>query len=196
MSESLTVEGWRVRADVPDVVDAPFEEQPVELPVRRRRYRRGALVRRVLLVADVMGLVLAFVLANALVSSGATGDRVTPGFEYLAFLLAIPGWLLLLRLEGLYDRDEERTDHSTVDDIVGVFRSVTDRRLDLRALRRRHRPRPAGPRPARSLLARRGRPDPDPARRRADRSAAICPATSRTPSSSARGMSASSSRSS
>ena len=43
----------------------------------------------------------------------------------MAFLLAIPGWLLLLRLEGLYDRDEERTDHSTVDDIVGVFRSVT-----------------------------------------------------------------------
>ena len=45
--------------------------------------------------------------------------------EFVAFLLAIPGWLLLLRLEGLYDRDEERTDHSTVDDIVGVFRSVT-----------------------------------------------------------------------
>ena len=125
MSESLTVEGWRVRADVPDVMDALFEVRSVELPVRRRRYRRGALVRRALLAADVMGLVLAFALANALVSSGATGDKVTPSFEYLAFLLAIPGWLLLLRLEGLYDRDEERTDHSTVDDIVGVFRSVT-----------------------------------------------------------------------
>ena len=45
--------------------------------------------------------------------------------EYLALLLALPFWVLLLRLEGLYDRDEERTDHSTVDDIVGVFRSVT-----------------------------------------------------------------------
>ena len=53
------------------------------------------------------------------------GDRVSPGYEYLAFILAIPGWVILLRLEGLYDRDEERTDHSTVDDIVGVFRSVT-----------------------------------------------------------------------
>ena len=125
MSESLTIEGWRVRADVAELVGTPFEEQYVEAPVPRQRYRRGALVRRSLLVADVMGLVLSFVLANALVSSGATGDRVTPGFEYVAFLLAIPGWLLLLRLEGLYDRDEERTDHSTVDDIVGVFRSVT-----------------------------------------------------------------------
>ena len=53
------------------------------------------------------------------------GTGSAPGYEYLAFLLAIPGWVLLLRLEGLYDRDEERTDHSTVDDIVGVFRSVT-----------------------------------------------------------------------
>ena len=54
-----------------------------------------------------------------------SADRVSSGFEYVAFLLAIPFWILLLRLEGLYDRDEERTDHSTVDDIVGVFRSVT-----------------------------------------------------------------------
>jgi len=126
MSESLTVEGWRVHADLPELVDIPFEEGDLEALVPSKRYRRGALVRRVLLVADVMGLVLAFVLATAAVSSsGTSGDRVTPGFEYVAFLLAIPLWLLLLRLEGLYDRDEERTDHSTVDDIVGVFRSVT-----------------------------------------------------------------------
>ena len=58
-------------------------------------------------------------------SSDATSDRVTPASSIVAFLLAIPVWILLLRLEGLYDRDEERTDHSTVDDIVGVFRSVT-----------------------------------------------------------------------
>jgi exopolysaccharide biosynthesis polyprenyl glycosylphosphotransferase len=78
-----------------------------------------------LLVGDVLGLVLAFVLATAFVPSGQPGDRLSAEYEYLAFLLAIPGWVLLLRLEGLYDRDEERTDHSTVDDIVGVFRSVT-----------------------------------------------------------------------
>ena len=65
-------------------------------------------------------------LANTLVPSfSASVDKVSPGFEFAAFLLAIPLWILLLRLEGLYDRDEERTDHSTVDDIVGVFRSVT-----------------------------------------------------------------------
>jgi exopolysaccharide biosynthesis polyprenyl glycosylphosphotransferase len=126
MSESLTVEGWRVRGDSSDLVASLLEEQLVAAPVPRRRYRRGALVRRVLLLADAAGLVIAFLLASLLVSaSGAASDRVSPGLEFVAFLLAIPGWLLLLRLEGLYDRDEERTDHSTVDDIVGVFRSVT-----------------------------------------------------------------------
>ena len=169
MSESLTIEGWRVRADVAELVGTPFEEQYVEAPVPRQRYRRGALVRRSLLVADVMGLVLSFVLANALVRRAATtGDRVTPGFEYLAFLLAIPGWLLLLRLEGLYDRDEERTDHSTVDDIVGVFRSVTIGVWIFALFGVATNLVQPGARPARRLLARRGRPDPDPARRRAD----------------------------
>ena len=31
----------------------------------------------------------------------------------------------MAKLYGLYDRDEERTDHSTVDDLVGVFHLVT-----------------------------------------------------------------------
>ena len=125
MSESLTVEGWRVRDDLAvDLADAL--ELPVEESSKQRRYRRGELVRRTLLLADVAGLVLSFVLASLLVPhAGASADRVSSGMEYLALLLALPFWVLLLRLEGLYDRDEERTDHSTVDDIVGVFRSVT-----------------------------------------------------------------------
>ena len=125
MSESLTVEGWRVRDDLAvDLVGAL--ELPVEESSKRRRYRRGALVRRTLLLADVAGLVLSFVLASLLVPhAGATATGSAPGFEYLASCSRSPFWVLLLRLEGLYDRDEERTDHSTVDDIVGVFRSVT-----------------------------------------------------------------------
>jgi exopolysaccharide biosynthesis polyprenyl glycosylphosphotransferase len=130
MSESLITGGWRVSADAAmpayDIRLDDLDGLAVEQPVPRRGYRRGALVRRMLLVADVAGLVLAFAVANLLVPTfGHTTDKVTPGFEYLGFLCAIPLWILLLRLEGLYDRDEERTDHSTVDDIVGVFRSVT-----------------------------------------------------------------------
>ena len=120
--------GWRVGADGTVELEAALaRNEDVDLgSVQHRRYRRGALVRRMLLAADVAGLLLAFAIANALAPAFDHGvDRVSPGLEYAAFMLAIPLWILLLRLEGLYDRDEERTDHSTVDDIVGVFRSVT-----------------------------------------------------------------------
>ena len=32
---------------------------------------------------------------------------------------------MVARLHGLYDRDEERADHPTIDDVVGVFHLVT-----------------------------------------------------------------------
>jgi exopolysaccharide biosynthesis polyprenyl glycosylphosphotransferase len=41
------------------------------------------------------------------------------------FVASLPLWVLLARIYGLYDRDEERTDHSTVDDVVGVVQVVT-----------------------------------------------------------------------
>ena len=129
MSESLTVGGWRVDADPapPDFLpDHLAEEAPFAPPVVSSQYSRGALVRRMLLFADVTGLIVSFVLASLVLPSPATSsDKLSPNVEIVAFLLVIPLWILLLRLEGLYDRDEERTDHSTVDDIVGVFRAVT-----------------------------------------------------------------------
>jgi exopolysaccharide biosynthesis polyprenyl glycosylphosphotransferase len=93
----------------------------------RSRRGRGWLVRRLLLVADLLGLVAAFALAEAL--WGAHGDAhlnpVSPTIELLVFLLTLPGWVVMAKVYGLYDRDEERTDHSTVDDLVGVFHLVT-----------------------------------------------------------------------
>ena len=128
MSESLATAGWRAASTLGLPLDdrLEIEQDTFEAPLRQARYRRGSLVRRALLTADVAGLVLAFALATLLLPRVAdTVDRVSPGYEFIAFLLAIPFWILMLHLEGLYDRDEERTDHSTVDDIVGVFRSVT-----------------------------------------------------------------------
>ncbi len=120
------VEGWRSSAEAIAVDGPVLGGVRHDRSLARRRYTRGALVRRMLLIADVLGLIISFAVASAVLAPqlGPT-DRVTPAFEYAAFVLAIPLWILLLRLEGLYDRDEERTDHSTVDDIVGVFRSVT-----------------------------------------------------------------------
>ena len=90
------------------------------------RRRRGWLVRRALVLADVVGLTLAFALAVALFRAriGPT-DPVAVDHEVALFLATLPGWVLLARLHGLYDRDEERASHSTLDDLVGVFHLIT-----------------------------------------------------------------------
>ena len=87
--------------------------------------RRGWLMRRLLLVADVIGLVTAYVVALELAPPASTADRVASIWEIAIFVATLPLWVLLARIYGLYDRDEERTDHSTVDDVVGVFQVVT-----------------------------------------------------------------------
>jgi exopolysaccharide biosynthesis polyprenyl glycosylphosphotransferase len=88
--------------------------------------RRGWLVRRALLLGDVGGLAVAFLITEILYpASGAATDRVDPWVEFLLFLLTLPGWIVVAKLYGLYDRDEERADHSTADEVVGVFHLVT-----------------------------------------------------------------------
>jgi len=95
---------------------------------RRRRAvvrRRGWLVRRMLLVADIFGLVAALFLSEWLVGTHTRADAVTQRTEVLLFLLTIPGWIVGAKLYGLYNHDEERTDHSTTDDFSGVFHMIT-----------------------------------------------------------------------
>jgi exopolysaccharide biosynthesis polyprenyl glycosylphosphotransferase len=87
-------------------------------------YRRGWLIRRALLAADVVGITVAF-LVSVLVYGGGANDRVSTLQELVFFAAALPLWIVLTKLYGLYERDEERTDHSTVDDVVGVFHLVT-----------------------------------------------------------------------
>ena len=89
------------------------------------RRRRGWLMRRLLLAADVLGLVVAYVVALELAPPASTADKVAPVWEVAIFVATLPLWVLVARIYGLYDRDEERTDHSTVDDVVGVFQVVT-----------------------------------------------------------------------
>jgi exopolysaccharide biosynthesis polyprenyl glycosylphosphotransferase len=82
-------------------------------------------MRRLLLVADVVGLVVAYIIAVKLASPESNPDHVGPVWEMALFVASLPLWVLLARIYGLYDRDEERTDHSTVDDVVGVVQVVT-----------------------------------------------------------------------
>jgi exopolysaccharide biosynthesis polyprenyl glycosylphosphotransferase len=106
-----------------------LDDKTLELIARRRApdsHRRGWLVRRALATADAVGLLLAFGLAQLVVGSdGAAADQISASAEFALFALTIPLWLMLLRAYGLYDRDEERTDHTTADDVFGVFNAVT-----------------------------------------------------------------------
>lgn len=81
-------------------------------------------MRRSLVVADILGLSVAFLAAEALSSVEADG-QVTARTEVLVFLATLPLWITVARLYGIYGRDEQRANHSTVDDLVGVFHLVT-----------------------------------------------------------------------
>jgi exopolysaccharide biosynthesis polyprenyl glycosylphosphotransferase len=86
---------------------------------------RGWLMRRLLLAADAVGLFAAFSAALLISPPVLQADVVQERWEIAFFVLSLPLWVLLFQMQGLYDRDEERTDHSTVDDMVGVFQVVT-----------------------------------------------------------------------
>ena len=87
------------------------------------RMRRGWLVRRMLLAADLLALTAAFVVVE--VSFQDLVGAIGPGVEAIIFLGLLPVWVLAAKLYGLYDRDEERATHSTADEVVSVFLLVT-----------------------------------------------------------------------
>ncbi len=87
--------------------------------------RRGQLVRRALVAADVVGLALALLVAELLFGTRGEADRLGPLAEYLLFLATLPGWVVMAKLYRLYDNDDERADHTTIDDFVGVFHLAT-----------------------------------------------------------------------
>jgi exopolysaccharide biosynthesis polyprenyl glycosylphosphotransferase len=85
--------------------------------------RRGWLVRRMLLLADVLGLLLAFAVAE-IVYPHVVGGRSGSWIEAGVFVASLPGWVVIAKLYGLYDHDAERTDYSTAQDFSGVFHMV------------------------------------------------------------------------
>ncbi|MGH3024498.1 MAG: sugar transferase [Gaiellaceae bacterium] len=117
--------GPKAVRDVPVTVD----KRTLQILERRRAasrpMRRGWLVRRALAAADLVGLTIAFLAASVIFDMPARSDTVTPEIELLFFLLSLPAWVVVAKLYGLYDLDEERTDHSTTDDLVPVLHLVT-----------------------------------------------------------------------
>jgi exopolysaccharide biosynthesis polyprenyl glycosylphosphotransferase len=124
--QAALIQGIRRYGDVRLLLDA----RTLEILDRRRRTAvvksRGWLMRRMLLAADLTGLCAAFAIAE-LTFGGASahGDAVSQLTEILLFAAVLPLWVVTAKLYGLYDRDEERADHSTADDLLGVFHLVT-----------------------------------------------------------------------
>jgi exopolysaccharide biosynthesis polyprenyl glycosylphosphotransferase len=119
------LQGLAIHDEMTSVVD----ERTLEILERRRRMTvvkgRGWLVRRTLLAADLTGLIAAMLLAEWLVNRHNRMGVLNMHAEIMVFLFTLPGWVVVAKLYGLYDHDEERTDHSTADDFAGVFHMVT-----------------------------------------------------------------------
>jgi exopolysaccharide biosynthesis polyprenyl glycosylphosphotransferase len=124
-------EGVREADDVIAFEDVPSDQAPrvvarissflrPEAPgeaVWRHGRRRGWLVRRMLVVADLAGLSFAY-------ATVAVVFRVDWKF-FVGMVATFPLWILIARIYRLYDQDEERTHHTAADDVVGVFHLVT-----------------------------------------------------------------------
>jgi exopolysaccharide biosynthesis polyprenyl glycosylphosphotransferase len=101
---------------------AAMDEHTRRLLGRSDLERRIRLVPRSLMLADLIGLSLAYLLTTLFWGGrGAFGSTK----EMLVFGCTLPFWLVVARLQGLYRSDQERADHSTADDIVRVFYLVT-----------------------------------------------------------------------
>ncbi len=88
--------------------------------------RRGWLMRRMLVLADVVALAATFALVELAFGAGSSAHHhFGAGLEYAVLLATIPGWILIARLYGLYEQDEERTHHPTSDELSRVFHLVT-----------------------------------------------------------------------
>ena len=77
------------------------------------------------MLADLVGLILAFLAATLVFDQPGRSDTISLPLELLVFCLSLPASMIVAKLYGLYDHDEERTDHSTADDLVGVLQLVT-----------------------------------------------------------------------
>jgi len=109
-----------------DVLDARTREileYRRDVPIGKRR---GWLVRRALLTADVVALTAAFIVAEIVVSSRSGQHGVlSQAAEIGMFVVLLPLWVVVAKLYGLYDKDEERADHTTADDLVRMFHLLT-----------------------------------------------------------------------
>ncbi|HEX8855429.1 MAG TPA: sugar transferase [Thermoleophilaceae bacterium] len=88
------------------------------LPAARRASPPGFVLRRMLLAADALAITGALLLSVLLFGPERSLGDAAWG------LLLLPLWILLFKVYGLYERDEKRVSHCTVDDVPWVFHAL------------------------------------------------------------------------
>lgn len=86
-------------------------------PSVRGDRNRGWLLRRALAIADITGLLVAFAIAETV------WGRWDPGAAL--YFLAPPAWVLVAVVAGLYDRDGDRVDHTSSEDLPRLVSTLT-----------------------------------------------------------------------
>lgn len=122
-SDRLVEEDVSARAGRLDVEDpvAAMDDHTHELLARRRAERRSWLLPRSLMLADLLGLSLTYLIVTLLWGGrGAFGSLR----ELLVFALTLPCWVVAAKLQGLYQRDHVHAAHATTDDVTAVFSIV------------------------------------------------------------------------
>src|SRR4051794_1282623 len=86
--------------------------------VSPRRLPRGYVLRRALVVADVVGVALALAIVQL-----AVVNRYQPRDLYIHALavVGLAGWVVLANVYGLYERDGISMARSTADDLPGLL---------------------------------------------------------------------------
>src|SRR4051794_2780396 len=96
----------------------PLERAAPRRAARTSAARRDSVRRRSLALADMLGLVGAYLLVWVLdPPPGALGDR-------LPLLASVPLWVLLNKLIGLYDRDANLINKSMLDELPRIAHSI------------------------------------------------------------------------
>ena len=90
-------------------------------PARRRRI----VVRRMLMAADIVGLLGAFAISEIVTAQLSPDRGVSATRELMVLLLAIPVWVAIGQIHHVYENDVTRAAHTAVDDFNGVFHTIT-----------------------------------------------------------------------
>jgi exopolysaccharide biosynthesis polyprenyl glycosylphosphotransferase len=103
----------------PEAVTSPAASERRPVPPRREGHgpdesrRRGALLRRLLAVGDWGALLAVLCVVTATSSSTDVADL------FWAVLFS-PAWVIVVKLQGLYDNDHRRIRHSTLDELPSL----------------------------------------------------------------------------